>query len=730
MSDKIKDSKNVVSGSNITTGSGNVHIGDNVIHQYGDKKISKVLGMPPFYPTTFFGRDADLEAIHNLLFQNNNLLLLVHGNGGMGKTTIASRYYYKYQEEYQHLAWVYSEKSMLDALLTLAVPMQIEFPPRANNAQRLDALLHELTTLNHPCLLVVDNANELSDLNTYALRLQKIPNLHLLMTTRVTEFDGATCYPVEQLPPKQALQLFKKHYPRHRAEEDELFYAIRKAVGGNTLVIELLAKNLKQLNRLKTRYTLSDLHDDLQDKGLLALQSKTVGVAYQGKGSIRQEKPEAIIAAMYELSELDAPEKQALANFAVLPAENIPYETLETLLPDFPELGDTLLALAAKGWLDYDEENASFKISPVVQEIVRAKNETLAEDTASLLNQLVEKLKYQPGVGHLENVTYEEAAVYARYGESVVLNYPTINNKLCILCERLGSYYTTVGNLNNALNYFTKYRDYEQQLCDAFPDESSFKNGLAISYSKLGETHSSLGNLDQTLQFFEKYNELREELYAAYPDTISFKNGLAISYSKLGQTHSALGNLDKALAFFEKRSQLGKELHETHPSNVGFKNGLAVSYEKLGETHSALGNLDKALAFFEKRSQLGKELHETHPSNVGFKNGLAISYSKLGQTHSALGNLDKALAFFEKDAQLTKELHETHPSNVGFKNGLAISYANLGIFYRDHRSDSSQARQYFQQAEAHWAELAEKFPGYVEFGRYLEQVKNALAELE
>ena len=45
-----------------------------------------------------------------------------------------------------------------------------------------------------------------------------------------------------------ALALFKKHYPGYRDNDDELLKAIRNAVGGNTLVLELLAKNLAVIN--------------------------------------------------------------------------------------------------------------------------------------------------------------------------------------------------------------------------------------------------------------------------------------------------------------------------------------------------------------------------------------------------------------------------------------------------------------------------------------------------
>ena len=223
-------------------------------------------------------------------------------------------------------------------------------------------------------------------------------------------------------------------------------------------------------------------------------------------------------------------------------------------------------------------------------------------------------------------------------------------------------------------------------------------------------------------------------IYAKYAESIlqhskKAEEQLAILAERVGNFHTTTGNLDKALTFYDDETPLFEELYDAFPSNVSFKNGLAISYSKLGQTHAQLGNLDKALTIYEQYRQLKKELYDAFPSNVSFKNGLAISYEKLGETHAELGNLDKALTFYEQYRQLTKELYDAFPSNVSFKNGLAISYAKLGVFYKAHRSDIVTAHNYFQQAEALWAELSESASAYVEFQRYLIQVRKDLSEL-
>jgi tetratricopeptide (TPR) repeat protein len=718
----IVNSKNVNAG-NVTAGR-DAHIGDKHYH-YGALKIPRHLTPDPFFPEIFLGRELELTTIHDKLFApGGNLLLLVNGEGGVGKTSIAAKYYRTYADEYAHLAWVLSEKNIAGALLQLAIPLGLSFDEQMDSSGRLQLLLQALTSLHKPCLLVIDNANEIPDLEANYQRLRQLPNFHLLLTTRITTFAQADTHRIEGLPEDKALELFQQYYPQFQPQsEAAIFKHIRSAVGGNTLVIELLAKNLaRHNNALKTRYTLPDLLADLQKKGVLQLsQTQSVHTDYQSRGAMRREKPEDIIAAMYELDELPPEEVRLLSVFAVLPAESITFETLEKLLPDTENLDAQLLSLAQKGWIamesgksGIDAESAPdsvhFKCSPVVQEVVKVKNPDLPDNCGPLIKSLIRELDDE--VTHLDN--YQHSTLFARYTETLisVLNQNDVDQGT--LCQNIGAFHIATGDLSKAMHAYQKMEDIFSALVSDNSEDKDFKNGLAISYSKLGETHSALGNLDMALTFYEQYNQLEKELYAAYPQTVSFKNSLAISYAKLGKTHSALGNLDMALTFYEERSRLGKELYEVYPQNVSFKNGLAISYANLGETHSALGNLEKALTFYEQYNQLEEELYASYPQNVSFKNGLAISYEKLGETHSALGNLDKALTFYEDETKLFEELYAAYPQNVSFKNGLAISYSKLGETHSA-LGNLEKALTFYEQYNQLEKELYAAYPQNVEF---------------
>ena len=157
-------------------------------HIYNGQKIPKYLTPPPFIPKVFLGREDDIQVVHQKLFSGQNLLLLVNGEGGIGKTTLASVYYRRFEHEYSHLAWVFAEQSIVDALLQLAHSLKVQFEPTMPNTERLPILLAHMRELKRPCLLIVDNANTLSDLKENHKALQSCLNFHLLLTSRIAEF--------------------------------------------------------------------------------------------------------------------------------------------------------------------------------------------------------------------------------------------------------------------------------------------------------------------------------------------------------------------------------------------------------------------------------------------------------------------------------------------------------------------------------------------------------------
>ena len=257
----------------------------------------------------------------------------------------------------------------------------------------------------------------------------------------------------------------------------------------------------------------------------------------------------------------------------------------------FSDIDQHLLSLAQKGWIEYNEAQTSFKLSPVVQAVVLHKTPQALHTIQGIISTLINKLDYEGN--HLMGSSYQDAEHYARYAESMARyfmsnSYPTDNanptntdntlnpnyNQIAILCERIGNYHTTIGNLDKALSYFEQDMELSNELYQSYPTNVGFKNGLATSYSKLGETHSSLGNLDKALSYFEQQQQLGLELYQSYPTNVGFKNGLAISYCKLAQIAQQQNNTAQARLYFEQAATLWKALVREAPLVVQYQRFL------------------------------------------------------------------------------------------------------------------------------------------------------------
>jgi tetratricopeptide (TPR) repeat protein len=753
---------------------------NNPVFLYGEKKITKYLGILPVIPEVFIGRDEELRSVHDALFDGDNLLLLVNGEGGIGKTTLAAKYYQRYFDEYAHLGWVFAERSLGDALLTLADPLKVTFAPTDPADARREKLLCEMASLNKPCLLVIDNANDIDDLSAHYLELRRCPNFHILLTTRITEFAHARSCRVGHLDEPSAMRLFTTHYPGHDSAEDELLKEILRAVGYNTLVIELLAKNLATVNQFRTGYALAKMLGDLQGSGLFGLsKSEKVRTEYNpGMFRLREEKPETVIAAMYDLAKLETGEEQLLCVFSVLPAEPIAVATLEAMQPGNDALEKSLRTLVRKGWIEYNAGAKQLKCSPVVQAVTRLQvGDRLYEQCETLVDMLSKKLKFEPSTGHLINADYQLGHICARYAENVIMCFSNKLMENSILLDQIGYFYSTIGNLGKALTCFEKGMGISEKLFYLSRQSNESKYFLVISQSRLGHIYRELGKIDLTLSLIKNAIILLEEIYkdnqgniefeyglaalrcelgdtynvlsnrddalicfgeamALYkklhnkePGEIKFTISLATSYSKIGETYLAEGDLANALKFFKQRSDIAEDLYNTDPENIELRHGLAIAYCKIGETYMALSVFLMAKKYFEMYSALMLDLHSSYQENVHFIHGLALSHERLGSVHSILGDQENAFNCYEKRLELGHLLMRLSPDNLAYKNGLAISFANLGEFSLKHRGDKPQARMWFEQAEKLWAELVNDCPAYAEFQKNWSNVKNILAAL-
>ena len=640
------------------------------------KPKSIEIGETPINPLILFGRDKQIEYIRNTLL-SKQVLLLINAEGGVGKTAIVSRYYHKYYSEYEHLIWLLATNGIEDTLIYLGTLLKIDFEKYKTKKDRLKIVIKTANSLSRPILFVLDNANKLDDLIKKNRWLRKLNKFHIILTSRKEEFTSFKSYKIPNLLESDLIKIFKYYYrEKYNVQRDEqLLKDIFKAIGYNTLIVELLAKNLAEISKKNENYYLNDLLNDLQN-GLLKLNKTLLTTDYKEYEDVTIED---IVLAMYNLVELSDIEKRYISIFSVLPSSFIPFEHLVELLPEINN--EILKKLAQKGWLSCDKDSENYRCSPVIQEVVREKNkDRLADDTFDLVENLVNKLSYDINIRSLVEIDYKKAIYFIFYSEIITKKFEEnyeMFDYITILHERIGNFYSIYGDSKKALENYKKYNDIEKKLFNDNFNDPDYKNGLAISYSKLGEIYSDLGDWDNALTSYQEQTRLFKEL--SYEESNKdYQRGLAISYSKLGNVYTDLDNLDEALKYYKNENIIFNKLYKL---NKNFKEDLAISYSKLGEIYSEMKNFKKALECFEKDLDLTKESYWVNNMDVGIKSSLAISYQNIGEIHFDMNNFETALVYFKKYFILSRELYDKDPNHTDLNNGLAIAYSKLGITY-------------------------------------------------
>ncbi len=724
---EINNSKNVVTG-NIKADT--VEIGDKIYQIYGERKIPQALTYTPPRHEYFLGRKQELREIYEALRSDDRPLLLVNGQGGVGKTTLATHYFREYAHEYAHTAWVTSEGNIADDLISRlqdSLGIRDQLKNIIDRPQRTQILLRALASLQKTCLLVLDNANDLPDLQAHYQLLRSCPNFHILLTTRINEFRHAPIYRIEGLPIADALQLFRQYYPALSDTETQTVRQIHQAVHANTLVIELLAKNLHQLNRLRKHYTLDHLLQDLREKGLLHLQSKTVHTDY---GTLQHAKPEDIIAAMYDLTALPKKERRILSMLAILPPENVHFETLESLIVDIEELDDYLLSLYKTGWIDFNENDKTFKISPVVQEVVKKHEKDLIKNVIPYLAaNLILKLGFEPNSGQLLYLNYQQAAKYVGYGEYLINQFSQDVPMLTFLCRNISNFFEVYGNLKKALHFSEKQLKLGKIICNIISEDLHPEENVAVAYSKLGEINLELGYGQKAIDYYRQEIIVYENLIEKYPNDLRLKIETSISYERTSICLKNINMIDEARLFAEKCLNVILELLKNDSDNDKLKKRLSNTYEILGDIELKLKNIENALNYYLKNKAFTDELIELDKNDISLYIGRTLNYEKLGDIYLKMGLMQESLKYLEEGNHIAKKLSKFDPTSVKLKRNLASSYMWLGIYY-EQNNDKINAKKFYVLSKRKLVELRKKHPDYIRYEDDLQWVLQAIERIK
>ncbi len=598
----------------------------------------------------FLGRQADLAEIERRLKAGEGIVVIC-GQGGMGKSELAKEYSRIHRAEYDRICFAYYKGSVAatvtDGLLWNRGGWN-ETPP----AEQFAIKSGYIKAMNKRVLLILDDAAALD----YA-ELLKISgrNVDILITTRTEKLIDAQPVVLGSLGFEDGLlPLFQRNaqipdsewdgwYREHEAAVKEI---IQQILLGHTMLVMLAARLLAVMDK-----TVEDIRDSLNINRLLPEVREDIHSFKDAgrEGCITNATLCEHVRSLFSISPLAKDESKIaiLRNMSLIPYSGIKRATLQEWL-ELDTLND-VNALAKDGWLTLSHVAGETRVAmhAVISDAVYMQTEPNIENCAVLLEAMANNMV----VGDTENPANKTYMI--EYGEFALKRIKQEDTTIALIANQTGYLIKFKADYDRALEwYFKAMAIYKKVLGKEHPSTATTYNNIAVVYD-------SQGDYAKALEWYYKALAIREKkLGKEHPFTATTYNNIAGVYDSQGDYANALEWYYKALAIVE--NVLGEE----HPTTATIYNNLAAIYYSQGDYPKALEWYIKALAIREKALDKG------HPDTAATYNNIALVYKSQGE-------YPKALEWYMKDLAISeKVLGKEHPSTATTYNNIGMLYAN------------------------------------------------------
>lgn len=627
---------------------------------------------------TIIFRDVELARITESIVsgQKNNLLL--HGFGGVGKTSLARLIYGNIKDEYDSTGWIEYHENLKNSIVEGVdfdeIAGEIKESPR-NIEEKWLYISKLMNNTKEKKLLVIDNVDvdyEIDQDPHKDLLLTEITgwtNTDIILTSRLPDIRGYHSIQIDNLGDRddceKCIALFYHYYGGPLGNKNhEVVRKIVTLAGFNTMIIELLAKSCVYEDSIESYYEKLD----------------RIGFTYPSISvmTMHEDEPNKAvdqIAGLFSLRKRKNIEKTILVVFRLLPeGESISRYELEQWL-GFPI--SSIDALVREGWITY--KDGSFRMHPLIRQSV------------SLTDDLTDKCKH-------------------------VFNRPTIREEGC----------------STAL----------MQIWDQtfFNDEDGFELGLrklkfADSIYCLSERFElgdavyiadyarKLGRRDLATKYYKYGNDIASDIIADYDigdlpekDYLIWKTiyyyGYLLSYTRNG--------LKSAEELLRRSLDIALSINSIHMSDRS-EMITASSYDHLGyvlynDHQNNIDRMREARECLETAIDLRSALCEIDPENIRYLHDLAWSQDNIGCMLTKMyeeffdADLIKAENYLQSSLEIRRKLDSIR-SNKNSSTEIAWTCCNLAVCIACFQNRLDEAETLFKESLEIYYDLEQVIPG-------------------
>ncbi|OYQ64537.1 hypothetical protein B9G53_11445, partial [Pseudanabaena sp. SR411] len=670
------------------------------------------------------GRELMLTQLQEFLKESTLRVLVLLGQGGIGKTSLAIKLMEKIAPQYKQVFYFrVREGTSFDDLANLILgDLQANFPKVEDKIYGILQCLEK-----DRCLLVLDNLEEIlqpaCEDNGYGngvsqprkSRLEPVGDLlnalvygrhhsHVLLTSREMPYDLAERRSDGEIDPllvrveritgvsqSNSVQILKD-LKLPDSEADLAWVA--EQVDGHVLLLKLLVGAsqgrrgyLRQNPQLVTkkaepilRAQLGRLSKTAKDL-LVRMCVLRVGIDVHGLTFLRLytddwEKDDrfemaAITEEPVELTTAEVEETELLIEQLVA-ASLVQSRYDETRYRDFYDLHPVILQFLQREYAD--------NIPELMGNVYKFYCTGKTLDNPKTLEDLRPVLEAQYFAFQLGNYDEAKSLIYQIEDYLKFWGYWSLLLELCeqvlpylekssqpYILQRIGSRHKAWGNWNEAEKYYQDGLSIAKEL-----NNQSF---IANLIGQLGDIERNRGNWDAAESLYRQCLAVEEEL--------GDRAGMANSWGQLGDIERNRGNWDAAESLYRQCLAVEEEL--------GDRAGMAELWGVLGDIERNRGNWDAAESLYRQSLQLRTEL--------GDRAGMAELWGVLGDIERNRGNWDAAESLYRQCLAVEEEL--------GDRAGMASSWGQLGDIERN-RGNLDAAESLFRQSLQLRTELGDR----------------------
>ena len=650
----------------------------------------------------FIGRKRYLNQLRRSFAKGQHVVL--HGLGGMGKTTLAEAFAHNY-DNHSHEVIIFrngakiSEKSILDELFAR---LEADEKVNKNILRQIKQYLESDASPEEKLQVLIDNY------------LQNRKTILIFDNFEdVQQGEGGV---QERSIGSAGLATFMQHLCRHSPQNCHLLFTTRYVV--SDLKASVLHLGLDKMSYAES-YRLSNFSATLREIPLAQRQDMFRRFdghprAYEFLETILEKDPTTdwsslvasvgqVEAQVWEDLLLEKiyhhlpPAAQHLLQIASVCSTRTPLEALAAMSA---QEADALLPLleALHEWslCFWDAANRQFEVHRLTREWM-LQNILAAEDLKqwafaagsyffvkwafAMGNYFLGKAKLSIEEAELSIAYFEAAEAWAEfadiafrlqghyqrigfYPKAFELNQAVLGKNIdektnADALNYNGIMLCSVGQYDTALRYLEQSLTITQQIGDRLGEGTTLNNISQIYHAK-GDYDTALRYLEQSLAIMQQIGD---------------RSGEGTTLNNISQIYSAKGDYDTALRYLEQSLAIRQQ--------IGDRSGESATLNNLATTANAKGDYARALAYLEQSLAISQQ--------IGDRSGEGTILGNIGQIFITKGDYDRALAYLEQSLAISQQ--------IGDRSGEGTTLNNISQIYSA-KGDYDTALRYLEQSLA------------------------------